>query len=119
MVNAMYKNICTIFSSQSSGTIPELLRPNADELYAILQNFCQTYYDCVGWQNDPSLNPLLFDTKFLETLLHRVTRVRSRNYLRELETSSGNQCFAKRATGHPTSHPHQVQHVPNRQTNTG
>jgi hypothetical protein len=88
MVNAMYKNLCTI--RLDSGTIPELLRPNADEVYAILQNFGRTYYDCAGWQNDPSLNPLLFDPTFLKNVLHRVTRVRSRNYLRELETPSGN-----------------------------
>jgi hypothetical protein len=84
----MYKNLCAIYSSRHSGTVTELLRPNADEVYAILQHFGRTYYDCAGWQNDPSLNPLLFDTTFLQTLLHRVTRVRSRNYVRELEASS-------------------------------
>jgi hypothetical protein len=90
MVNAMYKNLCAIYSSRHSGTIPELLRPNADKVYAILQNFGCTVYDCAGWQHDPSLDPLLFDTTFLQTLLHRVTRVRSRKYVRELEASSAN-----------------------------
>jgi hypothetical protein len=100
MVNAMYKNLCAIYSSRHSGTIPELLRPNADEVYAILQNFGRTYYDCAGWQNDPSLSPLLFDPTFLTTLLHRVTRVRSPNYVRELEASSGNMARDSRP---PTS----------------
>jgi hypothetical protein len=53
MVNAMYKNLSAIYSSPHHGTIPELLRANADEVYAILQNFGRTYYDCAGWQNDP------------------------------------------------------------------
>jgi hypothetical protein len=90
MVNAMYKNLCTIYSSRHTGTIPDLLQPNVDEVCAILQNFGSTYYNCAGWQNDPSLNPILFDPTFLLTLLHGVTRVRTRNYVRELEATYGN-----------------------------
>jgi hypothetical protein len=55
----------------------------------MLQIFGCTYYDFAGWQNYPSLNPLLFDPTFIQTLLHRVTRIRSRNYLRELEATPG------------------------------
>jgi hypothetical protein len=77
--NIIYDNVQHIYMSKESCTLNMKNLPDkeADEVYALIGGYGSNYINCYGWQNDPNMNPLIFDKQFLIDLFKKLSVCRN------------------------------------------